>query len=193
MKSFWILGARIRYEGFDKLPTGRPLIVVANHQSTWDVPVVVWAFRKHHPKFISKIELGKGIPSISYNLRHGGSALIDRKNGGQSIKELIKLGQRIEKNNYCACIYPEGTRSKDGKVKKFQSGGVKTLMKASPSAVVVPFVIDGHHELHKMGFPLTLGLTIRYRVLDPIEREGFSPEEIVDMAETRIKAALGQA
>jgi len=193
LHSLHVLGARISFHGFGKLPQGRPLIIVSNHQSTYDIPPVVWGFRKHHPKFISKIELAKGIPSISYNLKHGGSALIDRKNKGQSIKEIIKLGHHIEENNYAACIFPEGTRSKTGKVKKFMEGGIHTLLKAAPSAVVVPFVIDGNSELMKSGyFPFTFGTRLRYTVLDPIEPNGYSAAEIAAMCEMRIKKELGQ-
>ena len=47
--------------------------------------------RQFHPKFISKKELGKGIPSVSFNLRHGGSALIDRKNPMQAVEAIRKL------------------------------------------------------------------------------------------------------
>ncbi|MDX9883737.1 MAG: lysophospholipid acyltransferase family protein [Prolixibacteraceae bacterium] len=188
-----ILGTRISFHGFGKLPQGRPLIIVSNHQSTYDIPPIVWGFRKHHPKFISKIELGKGIPSISYNLRHGGSALIDRKNKGQAIKEIIKLGKHIEANNYAASIFPEGTRSKTGKVKKFQEGGIHTLLKVVPSAVVVPFVIDGNSDLMKHGYyPFTFGTHLKYTVLDPIEPRGYSAAEIAEMCEQLIKKELGQ-
>ena len=61
-----------------------PVVFVANHQSLYDIPPFIWFMRSNHPKFISKIELAKGIPSVSYNLRHGGAALIDRKNPRQS-------------------------------------------------------------------------------------------------------------
>jgi 1-acyl-sn-glycerol-3-phosphate acyltransferase len=74
-----ILGTKISFEITTALPEDRPLIFVANHQSTYDIPPLIWHLRKYHPKFISKIELGKGIPSVSFNLRHGGSILIDRK------------------------------------------------------------------------------------------------------------------
>ena len=47
--------------------------------------------RKWHPKFISKKELGKGIPSVSYNLKYGGSALIDRKDPKQALPEIKKV------------------------------------------------------------------------------------------------------
>jgi 1-acyl-sn-glycerol-3-phosphate acyltransferase len=100
----WVLGTKITFKGLEKLPQNRPLIIVANHQSTLDIPPVVVGFRKNHPKFISKIELGRGIPSISYNLRHGGSVLIDRKNKSQSVKDILMLGKHIEQTNYAACI-----------------------------------------------------------------------------------------
>ncbi len=186
-----VIGTRISFRGFEKLPQNRPLIIVSNHQSTYDIPPIVWGFRKHHPKFISKIELARGIPSISYNLKHGGSALIDRKNKGQSIKEIIRLGHHIEKNNYAASIFPEGTRSKTGRVKKFKEGGIHTLLKVAPSAIVVPFVIDGNSELMKYGyFPFTFGTHLRYTVLNPIEPKGHTAAEIAEMCESLIKKEL---
>lgn len=192
IKSLFILGSRVRFSGFEKVPEGKPLIIVSNHQSQWDIPPIIWGFRKHYPKFISKIELGKGIPSISYNLRKGGSALIDRKNRSQSINEIIKLGRHIEANNYSACIFPEGTRSKDGKVRRFKTGGLGTLLKTAPSAMVIPFAVDGNYRLQGTGFPLGVGEKLIYTVLDPIPRKGRTIEEIAEMAENAIKKQLGQ-
>jgi 1-acyl-sn-glycerol-3-phosphate acyltransferase len=192
--SLTILGARIRFRGFGKLPQNRPFIIVSNHQSTFDIPPIVWGFRKHHPKFVSKKELGKGIPSISYNLRHGGSALIDRKNGRQSLVEISKLGKHIEKENYCASIFPEGTRSKTGKVKRFQSPGIGMLLKSAPSACIVPFVIDGNSRLMAKGyFPLQFGTKLEYTVLDPIEPAGRDVAGLTAEIEQKIKQQLGQA
>lgn len=192
IRSLWILGSSVKFYGFEKLPKGKPLIIVSNHQSQYDIPPIVWAFRDRFPKFISKVELGKGIPSISYNLRKGGSALIDRKNRSQAIREIIKLGRQIEKNNYSACIFPEGTRSKDGKVKKFKVGGIETLLKTAPSAAVVPFAIKGNHLLQRNGFPMGFGEKLTYTVLDPIDRVDKSAEKITFECENAIKEALGQ-
>ena len=193
MKNLWILGSRVSFRGFEKLPVDRPLIIISNHQSTLDISPVAWGFRKHHPKFIAKIELAKGVPSISYNLRHGGSALIDRSKKSQTIKEIIRLGRHIEKEKYAACIFPEGTRSKDGKLKKFQPAGIISLLRSAPSAIVVPFVIDGNYQLVVRGqFPLAVGVPLTYTALDPIDPAGKDPEDIVKMAEEAIKAALKQ-
>ncbi|MBN1144592.1 MAG: 1-acyl-sn-glycerol-3-phosphate acyltransferase [Bacteroidales bacterium] len=189
----YILGCRVKFSGFEKIPGNRPLIIVANHQSMYDIPAVVHGFRKYYPRFISKIELSKHIPSISYNLKHGKSALIDRKHGAQAVKEIFRLGQLIQERNQAACIFPEGTRSKDGKVKKFMTAGVNTLLRAAPSAVIVPFVIDGHSRLMEKGyFPLQFGQRITYTVLDPIEPANQEIDDIVKRVQQVIEDYLQQ-
>ena len=185
-----LLFCRTTFQGLENIPTGKPIIIIANHQSMYDISPIGWAFRKHHPKFISKKELGKYLPSISYNLQKGGSVLIDRESSMQSIKEIFKLGNFIERNNYSVCLFPEGTRSRDGKVKNFQSGGFRTLLKAAPSALVVPFVIDGNYRLHKYGFPLNIGLSLKYIVLKPISRGDMSVDDFLQIIEEKIKVTL---
>lgn len=175
-----ILFCQTKFSGIKSLQKNTPFIIVSNHQSLFDITPIVLAFRKHHAKFISKQELGKNIPSVSYNLKKGGSVLIDRKNGSQSIKQILMLGKRMEKNNWSACIFPEGTRSKTGELRKFQVAGFKTLLKASPSALIVPFVIDGNHKLHKWGmFPLNIGIKLKYTALEPINRNDFESDEVL--------------
>ena len=187
----YILGSRIKFSGFEKVPDNRPVIIVSNHQSMYDIPAVGYGFRKQYPKFISKLELAKNIPSVSYNLKHGKSALIDRKNGPQSVKEIFKLGKLIEEHNYAACIFPEGTRSKTGKIKKFMPAGINTLLRAAPSAIIVPFAINGHSKLMEKGlFPLRVGQRITYTVLDPIEPIGKDIDELVNTLHFSIKESL---
>ncbi|MDF1548779.1 MAG: lysophospholipid acyltransferase family protein [Bacteroidales bacterium] len=193
IKGLHIMGCSIKFVGLEKIPQGRPLIIVSNHQSMYDIPAVVWGFKKHNAKFISKIELAKNIPSISYNLKHGKSALIDRKNSGQAVKEIFKLGRLIEENNYAACIFPEGTRSRTGLVKEFKTVGIATLVRAAPSAIIVPFAVDGHSQLIEKGmFPLRFGQKITYTVLDPIEPKGLQVDEMVNHLHNLIKKSLHQ-
>ena len=92
----YVLGTRYKIRNMDKIPVGVPLIIAANHQSFYDITTIGWFFRKVHPKFISKIELGKGIPSISYNLRNGGSVLINRQDPRQSLAAIKEMGLYIE-------------------------------------------------------------------------------------------------
>jgi len=193
VKGLYLLGCKIKFSGFEKIPDNRPIIIVSNHQSLYDIPAIVHGFRKYYPKFISKIELSRNLPSISYNLKYGKSALIDRKNGTQAVKEIFKLGKLIQENNYAACIFPEGTRSKTGRVKKFMTAGVNTLLRAAPSAVIVPFVIDGHSQLTQKGlFPLRFGQKITFTVLDPVEPKDQPVEELVNRIQVAIEKALNQ-
>jgi 1-acyl-sn-glycerol-3-phosphate acyltransferase len=189
----YILGSRVRFTGFKNLPKNRPVIIVANHQSMFDIPAVGYGFRSLYPKFIAKIELSKNIPSVSYNLKHGKSALIDRKNGAQAVKEIYKLGKLIEVNNYAACIFPEGTRSKTGKIKKFQSAGINTLLRAAPSSLIIPFAINGHTKLQEKGFfPLRIGQRITYTALPPIEHKGRDIDSLTHELQTLIERRLAE-
>ncbi|MEA3446525.1 MAG: lysophospholipid acyltransferase family protein [Bacteroidota bacterium] len=186
-----LIGTNYKFIRNVAIPDNRPIIVISNHQSTFDISASMVAFRKHHPKFIAKESLGKNIPSISYNLRHGGSVLIDRDKQGQSVREIIKLGRYIEKYKRTAIIYPEGTRSTTGRLREFKAAGIKTLLRSAPSAIIIPFAIDGNYKIHKYGnFPFAIGQRIRYTVLEPIEPNGLSPEEIVAKAEQEIRKTL---
>jgi len=193
MRLVIFIGFRIKFQNKVQLPTDRPIIVVSNHQGTYDIPPIVWMFRKHHPKFISKIELAKGFPSISYNLRHSGAALIKRKNRAHALGEIRKLGKLIADNNYCACIFAEGTRSKTGKMRKFKSGGLATLLEEAPNSLVVPFIVDGNYRIERNGrFPLSFGEKGTYSILDPIEPKGHTAEELTERIENLIRTELGQ-
>ncbi|WP_276389167.1 lysophospholipid acyltransferase family protein [Eudoraea chungangensis] len=165
-----ILGTYYSFRNPYEIPKDRPLIIVANHQSMNDIPPIIWYMRDYHPKFVSKIELGKGIPSVSYNLRHGGSVLIDRKDGKQALTEIAKLGKYIEKTSRSAVIFPEGTRSRNGHPKKFQTTGLKILLKKAPSALIVPISINNSWKMLRYGkFPYGVGSHITLDVHKPIE------------------------
>lgn len=156
-------------ENIELIPTGKPIIFVANHQGIFDIVGMAWFLRKFHPKFVSKIELGRNIPSISFNLTHGGSVLIDRKDPKQALPLLKKMGEYIELHKRSTIIYPEGTRTRDGKPKEFAPNGLKILCKYSPSAIVVPITINNSWKAFRYGkFPLGIGNRITFTVHQPI-------------------------
>ncbi|WP_457619141.1 lysophospholipid acyltransferase family protein [Lutibacter sp.] len=187
----YVLGTRIKFISKHPFPKNVPLIIVSNHQSMHDISPLSCYLRKQHPKFISKIELGRGIPSVSYNLRHGGSVLIDRKDSRQSLAAIKEFGKYIEQNNYAAVIFPEGTRSKDGKPKRFSKNGLKMLTKFVPSAYVIPVTANNCWKLNEKGmFPLGLGVEITFEFHEAIEAKSMKFEDLFNKVETTIKNAI---
>ncbi|WP_396144636.1 lysophospholipid acyltransferase family protein [Flavobacterium sp.] len=186
-----ILGTTYTFRNREVIPENAPIIFVANHQSLYDIVGIIWFLRKFHAKFVSKKELGKGIPSVSYNLRHGGSILIDRKDPKQAIPLIKGLSEYIETNNRSAVIFPEGTRSKTGKPKEFALSGIKILCKYAPSAYVVPISINNSWKMVKFGvFPMGLGNKLEFIIHKPIAVKDFAFEEIASKTEETIVKSI---
>ncbi|MBK0381527.1 1-acyl-sn-glycerol-3-phosphate acyltransferase [Pedobacter sp. SD-b] len=178
----------ISFKNEQNLPIDRPIIFVANHQSMYDIPPLIYFLRKYHAKFISKIELTKNIPSISFNLKYGGGANIDRSDKKQSLGEIMKLGQRMRDNNWSTVIFPEGTRSKTGKMKEFQIGGIATILKKAPNALIVPIAIENSWKMVRYGlFWLNAFIPLKFTVLTPIEPAGKDIVELVKELEIAVK------
>ena len=187
-----LMGNTVSFKDNKNLPIGKPIIFVANHQSTYDIPALIYFLRRFHGKFISKIELAHArIPSISFNLKYGGAANIDRKDPKQSIGEILKLAGKMKQKNWSAFIFPEGTRTRTGNIKPFSVGGIATLIKKNPDALIVPIAIRGSYEMVKYGnFPLRPFTPLSWEVMDPIDKEGKTMEEIVKAAEDIIRAKV---
>jgi len=192
MRSLNVLGTTFSFTNPYNIEKEVPLIIVANHQSMYDIPPLIWYLRKHHVKFISKKELGKGIPSVSYNLRHGGSVLIDRKDPLGSIKAIESFAQRIEKNNWAAVIFPEGTRSRDGHPKPFKTKGLLSMIKHAPNALVVPITINNSWKTLRYGkFPMGLGASISYIVHQPLRTNKYQNKlELIKVIEAQVKSDI---
>jgi 1-acyl-sn-glycerol-3-phosphate acyltransferase len=187
----YVLGTRITFINKYEIPKNVPLILVSNHQSMHDICPISCYMKKYHPKFVSKIELGKGIPSVSYNLTHGGSVLIDRKDARQSLAAIRDFGKYIEQNNYTAVIFPEGTRSKDGQPKRFSENGLKMLTKFAPSAYIIPVTINNCWKLNKHGmFPLEIGVNVTFEFHEAIEAKAMNFEDLFQKVEHTIKNSV---
>ena len=190
MRCTHLLGTTYKFYNTESLPAAGPTIIVANHQSMYDIPPIIWKMRKLHPKFVSKKELGRGIPSVSYNLRHGGSALIDRKDRKQSLKAIMELGRYIEQTGRSAVIFPEGTRSRDGRPKPFRMVGLKMLIKNAPSAQIIPVTINNSWKLLRYGkFPYGLGARLEFTFHPPVPAKGCT-DKTLEQIEVAIGASL---
>jgi 1-acyl-sn-glycerol-3-phosphate acyltransferase len=186
-----LLGITFKIENRELIPKGVPIIFVANHQSMYDIIGIIWFLRRFHPKFVSKKELGKGVPSISYNLNHGGSVLIDRNDPKQAIIEIKKLSEYIENTNRSAVIFPEGTRTRTGKPKEFAKSGLKILCKYAPSAYVVPITINNSWKFFKFGFlPFGLGIRIKFTIHEAISVKNSNSDELTNITEDLITKSI---
>lgn len=187
VKSLLILGIPVRLKNEHEIPKDASIIFVSNHQSTFDIPPYGYFFRKQHPKFVAKIELGKGIPSVSFNLRHGGAALINRKDAKQALSELANFAKRINKNKWGAIIFPEGTRSRNGKPKPFSVNGLKMITKYNQDGYIVPVTINNSWKVFKYGkYPFGIGSPITFTVHKPIKINSLPFEELMKKTESTI-------
>lgn len=191
LSTYYLLGNSVHFVNTQNLPTDRPIIFTSNHQSMYDIPPLIYFLRKYHAKFISKVELTKGIPSISFNLKYGGGANINRKDSKQAIAEILKLATKMNEHKWSTVIFPEGTRAKSGQIKPFAVGGVATLLKKVPDALVVPIAIHNSWKMVQYGqFPLNTFTKMTWTVLTPIEPKGKEIEEVVKEAEQAVRVQL---
>lgn len=187
VKNLLLIGVRVKVDCSHNLPENKTLIFVSNHQSLFDISPVSWHFRKYSPKFVAKKELGKGIPSVSYNLRHGGAVLIDRNNGKQAIVELAKFSKKINTKVWSAAIFPEGTRSIDGQPKEFVTNGLKILTKYNQEGYIVPLTVNNSWKVFRYGkFPFGVGNPIMIKVHAPIAIKSLSFDELAATVEKTI-------
>ena len=185
------LGIHYTFKVPENLKSNVPTIIVANHQSMNDIPPIIWFMRRFHVKFISKKELGKGIPSVSYNLRHGGSVLINRKNAHQAINAIKTMANYIETHKRSVVIFPEGSRSRDGKPKPFKTKGLLTLLEHAPNAQIIPITINNSWKLLRYGkFPTGINIHLKYTVHDAILVSEMEHETLIKKIENQIKEAV---
>ena len=171
MRDLSVLGTRLNFVNFKQMPESTeesPVIIISNHQSMWDIPSIVWKFRKLRPKFIAKKELAKFIPSVSYNLKHGGSVAIDRNKPDEAVQKIKDFAKKIKKNHLSVCIFPEGTRSRDGKIKSFKISGIRALLAEMPNATFVPVAVKNTGKIDNYGkFLKNIGTKVSFTLLAP--------------------------
>ncbi len=193
VNTLWVVGAKIVIEGKRDFPTGRPYLIVSNHQSLYDITIIHRCFNALRPRFIAKKELGGKIPGVSYCLRYEGSALIDRQNKSQSVREIIKFAKRVRELKCAAIMFPEGTRARDGKLKRFHAAGFSVMAKALPEALIIPVAIDNSWKFQARKFgPVPLGEIIRLKIGKPIENQGQPAEQLLEQTFEQVKLMLNQ-
>ncbi len=182
--AFRLVGTRVEVDRAPEVTAHTPYLIVANHQSLFDIIILGHLFFTNFPKFVSKRELARGIPSVAYNLRHGGNALIDRADGAQAEASIAALGHRVERKGVSAVIFPEGTRARSGLLRVFKPRGTMTLMAAAPATPIVAVTIENSWKLMRWNFlPIPFGIRVLVRIDAPIGRSAGEDREqmIIDL------------
>ncbi|MBL7661350.1 1-acyl-sn-glycerol-3-phosphate acyltransferase [bacterium] len=186
--SLRIIRTKIEVNHQAKLEAHRSYLIVANHQSLFDISIIAHILAPLDCSFIAKKELSRNIPSVSFNLKHGRNLVIDRADGSSAVKEMIRFSKQLQQDHFGLVIFPEGTRAKDGVLKPFKQAGLVTLLRTLPEIEVVPVTIDGCWRIvaHR-GLPLLSNQVVRISIAQASTRkEGQSPEDFAGQIERTI-------
>jgi len=186
---FSLIGTRIDVERHPDIESNTGYVIISNHQSLIDIVLIGGLLFTNYPKYVAKAELGKWIPSVSLNLKHGGNALIDRKDRIQSVRAITEMARTAQDRNVSVVIFPEGTRSKDGTLGEFRPAGSEALLKAANRLPVIPTAIHGSWRLHKL-VPAPIGQRVRIRFGAPIDRTEGDHRVLGETARAMIAATL---
>lgn len=172
-------GARITVTGEEYLKEGETYLFVSNHQSNFDIPLLLSAIRC--PKgFIAKKELGN-IPILTFWMKKIHCVFMDRDNIRKSAEAIVK-GIQILKAGHSMVIFPEGTRSKGAPVKEFKAGSFKLALKSKVK--IIPVTIDGSYKLLDANGGKIKAADVAVTLHEPIDVTTLSKEEIADLHNT---------
>ncbi len=125
-------------------------LVISNHQSLIDIPVLIWSLPNHSLRFVGKKELFRFIVMVSVMLRVQRHAVIDRhRNFAEAVHALERLGRSAVQWGFCPAVFPEGHRSRTGAVGAFHSGAIRTILRTA-GLPVVTVAINGGDKAAKL-------------------------------------------
>ena len=182
--------ARLSVEGRARIATGGPFFFVANHQSWMDVPAL-FAALPLPVLFVAKQELAR-VPFMGRYIAAMGMVFIDRSHRQQSARSVGNATGRL-RQGWSVVSFPEGTRSRDGKVQRFKTATFAAAIEAG--APVVPVALEGPGKvLPPDGFRPRPG-TIRVLIGEPIPTAGLDRAEraaLAERAQSEVESLLAQ-
>jgi 1-acyl-sn-glycerol-3-phosphate acyltransferase len=182
-------GSSIYVSGIENVPKTGGVLFVANHQSNFDIPIMVG----HIPRdkgFIAKLEL-LNVPTFSRWMKYIGCIFIDRKDPRQSLTAISNAAERL-KAGHSIVLFPEGTRSADGTVGPFKAGGLRLAIKAR--VPIVPVSINGSKNIMPKGTSIIRSASVNVIISPPIlwdEYKELDSSEISEKVRERIISNLG--
>ena len=186
--ALFLAGTRIEVQGSEHLRDHRNTMIVANHVSHLDAPVLLQALGIDY-RAVAKKEVFQ-FPVLGSVLRRAGFIDVDRADRAQATRAIARAVAALQ-GGACFLIFPEGTRSRTGELGPFKKGGFVVAMDAASR--IVPVVLRGTRELMpRGGFRIRPG-TVTVRVLDPIPASSYSYDDrdaLIGEVRQRMAAAL---
>ena len=164
--------------GLDNIPSGSSCILMANHQSNFDIPVLLGRLPVQF-RWLAKEELFR-IPIFGRGMRGCGYISIDRSNRKLAFASLKEAARKI-REGVSVLIFPEGTRSSDGKIRPFKKGGF--VLSVDAGVPIVPIVIYGTRAIMPKGRLLVKSQDVRMDILTPIETSDYTRKTKDDLME----------
>ena len=183
-----LVGAKIINPDSKKLNASSPAIFVTNHTSALDV-FVGMALCPYGGCGVGKKEILK-IPFFGQAYWLAGHLLIDRSNNAKAIASMAKLSDFVKSKNLSIWIWPEGTRSMDGKLIPFKKGFVHLALETG--LPVVPVMLHGAHEVWPAKTMQFYPGNVEIEVLDPIETDKWSKDTVDDHVE-HVKSIMAKS
>ena len=168
----------ITINGRKNVDTKKAYVMVCNHQSYLDIPVIFRSFLNF--KWVAKASLFK-VPIVGWNMWLNRSIKIERSSTKSQRRMLNKCGEHI-RNGSSVMIFPEGTRARNGKLRTFREGAF--LIALQEKTDILPMVIDGSYKaLPEKGLIPKNSQKVCLNILSPIPYETFNNMNVRDLAE----------
>ena len=164
----FLSGAKVRYIGLEKIPSDVPVLYVANHESFFDV-LLTLAKLPGTICFVAKKAFGK-VPIFAQALSLYNTLFIDRENIKQGLETILKAIENV-KSGMSVYIFPEGTRSRDGKMNEFKEGSMKIAVKSG--CPIIPIAISNTANVWENHFPKLESVPVVIEILDPVYPDRF--------------------
>ncbi|MFH1674765.1 MAG: lysophospholipid acyltransferase family protein [Pseudomonadota bacterium] len=175
----FISRVKVNVKGLENIDPGNTYIYMANHQSMYDIPALQGHLAVQF-RWLAKIELFR-IPFFGQAMARAGYIDIDRSNRREAFKSIGRAAERIQEGT-SVVIFPEGSRSADGKIKPFKKGGFVLALKSKRP--IVPVTILGSGSILPKGSLDIQPGKIIVRVHSPIDTTGFTSKTIDGLMES---------
>jgi 1-acyl-sn-glycerol-3-phosphate acyltransferase len=169
----WVCGIRVTVFGIERLAAHVPRIYMVNHQSFFDIFILLACLPVDF-KFILKQELMR-IPLLGPAMRGARYIAIERNDPREAVKSMNQAAKKI-KEGTSVLIFPEGTRSVDGRLQAFKKGGFSLAVKAGCD--IVPVAIIGSSRIAPKGSLKIRKGTVGMHIGKPIPLGGFGKRDI---------------